>query len=83
MTLQKCPGCGKETFIPPNSTVVKSWCTCGYGSRLIEFSEPRYIKQLQARIAELEAENARITDAYKLLIDKLNEEDEDEINISP
>lgn len=81
MTLQKCPGCGKETFIPPNSTVVKSWCTCGYGSRLIEFSEPRYIKQLQARIAELEAENARITDAYKLLIDKLNEEDE--INISP
>ena len=33
--------------------------------------------------AELEAENARITDAYKLLIDKLNEKDDNEINISP
>ena len=35
------------------------------------------------RIAELEAENACITDAYKLLIDKLNAEVPGETNISP
>ena len=38
--------------------------------------DKKEIADLEARIAELEAENARITDAYKLLIDKMNEEDE-------
>ena len=107
MTLQKCPGCGKETFIPPNSISAKSWCTCGHGAVWKEYIPDN--EELRTRIAELEeqlatiehvthdkirenihlrdtidtleAENARITDAYKLLIDKLNEEDE--INISP
>ena len=118
MTLQKCPGCGKETFIPPNSISAKSWCTCGHGAVWKEYIPDN--EELRTRIAELEAENLklstcyqsvlkakideqnylhrqvnewydeaqyrkkqaeRITDAYKLLIDKLNEEDE--INISP
>ena len=41
------------------------------------------LEECKEIVAELEAENARITDAYKLLIDKLNKEDDNEINISP
>ena len=37
--MYKCPGCKKETFIPPNSTVVEHWCTCGYGINLIKMPE--------------------------------------------
>ena len=46
----------------------------------------RYIVEngeLKAHIAELEAENKRITDAYKVLITKLNEEEQDNVNITP
>ncbi len=35
------------------------------------------------QIKELKAENARITDAYKALITKLNTEDRSDINITP
>ena len=35
------------------------------------------------KAGELRAENARLTDAYKLLIDKLNAEEQADINITP
>ncbi len=47
------------------------------------FSAMEYISMIELRIAELEAENIRITDAYKELITKLNAEDRADINISP
>ena len=46
-------------------------------------SDKKEIADLKARIVELEAENARITDAYKTLITKLNAEDRSDINITP
>ena len=41
------------------------------------------LEECKEIVAELEAENARITDAYKELITKLNEEEQADINITP
>ncbi len=43
----------------------------------------RTVVVLEARIKELDAENARITDAYKDIITRLNPDDRSGINITP